>query len=63
MKSRCHNCNKKTLYINECKCLKSFCLNCLPFFNHTCCFNWQHEKKDTLTKTNPKILAVKVQNI
>ena len=63
MRKRCDNCNKKTLCINECKCTKSFCLNCLPFFNHNCAFNWQNEKKEDLTKTNPKIIGIKVETI
>ena len=63
MRMRCDKCNKKNLCITECKCTKSFCLACLPFFNHNCAFNWQNEKKEDLTKTNPKILAVKVQTI
>ena len=63
MRMRCDNCNKKNLCITECKCTKLFCLVCLPFFNHNCAFNWQHEKKEDLAKANPKILALKVQNI
>jgi len=60
---KCTKCKKKHLLIEECKCGYNFCLNCLPFFNHECIFDWKKQNKDELTKLNPKIIAIKVDNI
>ncbi len=63
IKKRCNKCLKKKLVIEKCKCEKDLCLDCLPFFNHNCSFDWQKDNKSNLTKTNPKIMAVKVSSI
>lgn len=61
---RCSKCTKKkSTIIEKCKCDNYFCLNCLPFFNHDCKFDWRKDKKDYLNKTNPKIIAIKVNDI
>ena len=57
---RCSKCNKKTIMEYECKCLKKFCLNCLPYFIHDCLFDYKKTHKDLLKETNPQILAEKV---
>lgn len=62
-KKRCFQCKKKKIIIEECKCKYNFCLNCLPFFVHNCIFDWKKENKDILTKSNPKIEAIKVSSI
>jgi hypothetical protein len=62
-KKRCANCSKKTLYFEKCKCNNEYCLNCLGFFNHNCTFDWKKDKKEYLTNKNPKIIAMKVENI
>ena len=63
VKNKCSNCSKKTLFLNDCKCLKHFCLNCLPYYNHTCNFDWKTNKKDDLNKNNPQIIPIKVSSI
>lgn len=60
---KCTNCGKKTLFEHECKCLKKFCLNCLPYFNHDCTFDYKNKKKENLTENNPKIIAIKVNTL
>lgn len=63
IKRKCYNCRKKKLIIEKCKCTHEFCLDCLPFFNHNCIFDWKKENKNILEKTNPKIEAIKVSSI
>ncbi len=63
IKNRCNNCSKKDFFIEKCKCDKKFCLNCLPYYNHNCSFEWKKENKDLLEKNNPKVLFVKVDTI
>lgn len=60
---RCFQCKKKTLMLNECKCKNNYCLNCSPFFNHNCIFNYKEEKQTQLCKDNVKIIAKKVDEI
>jgi hypothetical protein len=63
VKKKCENCLKKTLYYNTCKCQKELCLKCLSSFSHNCNFDFKQEKKDHLFKTNPQIIASKLENI
>jgi hypothetical protein len=63
LKNRCDKCSKKDLFIEYCKCDKKFCLNCLPYYNHICSFEWKKENKEFLEKNNPKIIYVKVDSI
>jgi hypothetical protein len=63
IKKKCQKCLKKKLVVEQCKCQKIFCLDCLPSFNHNCDFNWRQENKNNLEKMNPKIIAVKVSSI
>ena len=60
---RCQFCKKKTIVEQECKCLKKFCLNCLPYFAHNCPFNYRKKKQDNLAEENEKIIAAKVIEI
>jgi hypothetical protein len=62
-KTRCQNCAKKTLIVNKCKCDKEYCFECSPFFNHNCTFDWKKDKQQNLELSNPKIVAIKVENI
>ena len=57
---RCLNCKKKTNFQTECKCLKKFCLNCLPYYAHECTYDYKTEKKTILVDNNPKIEAEKI---
>jgi hypothetical protein len=61
--NRCSKCLKKKLFIEKCKCEKNFCLECLPYFNHNCRYDWLKNNKDRLNKLNPKIEAIKVNSI
>lgn len=65
-KKKCNNCNnifKKSAIVNECKCQKIFCLNCSPYYMHTCSFNWLKDKKENLTESNPQVNFKKIENI
>ena len=63
IKKRCFKCQKKTLVINNCKCDNNYCLNCLPYYNHNCNYNWKKDKKDILQNSNPVISFSKIQTI
>ena len=60
---RCINCRKKTTFEHECKCLKKFCLNCLPFYIHNCSYDYKSDNKLKLEENNPKIITIKVSSI
>ena len=59
---RCFNCKKKD-YNFICNCEKIFCLNCLPWYNHSCEFNYKDKKKDILKDENPQVLSQKIDQI
>jgi hypothetical protein len=61
--SNCNKCLKKKLFLNICKCDNYFCLDCLPYFNHNCKFDWKKNNRDLLFKNNPVIKPIKVNNI
>ena len=63
MRKKCEKCSKKSLVINQCKCQKYLCLNCAPYYQHNCKYNWQQDKKENLIELNPQINFVKVENI
>ena len=63
VRKKCEKCLKKCIVINECKCKKYFCLNCSPYYNHNCIYNWKQDKKENLLETNPKRKFIKVENI
>ena len=46
MRKKCEKCSKKSLVINQCKCQKYLCLDCSPYYNHNCNYNWQKDKKE-----------------
>ena len=60
---RCVLCKKKTMAEYECKCLKKFCLNCLPYFIHNCTYDYKKDKKNNITELNPKIMFQKVETV
>jgi hypothetical protein len=60
---RCSKCNKKSLFEYECRCLKKFCLNCLPYFNHSCQFDYKKQRMDYIKDENPLIILAKVEKI
>ena len=62
-KNKCSRCLKKKLFIEKCKCENNFCLDCLPYFNHNCDYDWVKNNQDRLNKSNPKIECVKVSSI
>lgn len=62
-RSCCAKCLKKELIIEECKCNKKLCLNCLPHYNHNCGFDWRKDNEKYLKENNPKIVYVKVDTI
>lgn len=57
---KCKNCKKKMVLSFDCKCTKSFCINCLPSFIHACTFDYKQEKKKNLSENNVKIDKEKV---
>lgn len=65
MKVRCFKCKKKIILGCEqlCKCSNTFCLNCLPSFEHNCSFDYKEEKKKILSEQNIKIQKSKVEII
>jgi hypothetical protein len=62
-KQKCSNCGKKTIYIVDCKCNNIYCFNCISVFKHNCMFDFKENKKENINKLNPRIIAVKVDNI
>jgi hypothetical protein len=60
---KCFQCKKKSNFNFDCKCKNLFCLNCLPFYQHNCVFNFKDEKQNILKKENEKIMKDKVQYI
>ena len=65
-KKRCDKCNcvfKKFAIINECKCKKFFCFNCVRYDIHGCSYDWKKEKKEHLTESNPLVNFQKIENI
>ena len=63
LKKKCSSCFKKTLMLSECQCKSKYCLDCLPYFNHKCKFDWKTNKKMQLTNTNPVIQFSKIETI
>ena len=63
MKEKCFKCKKKVLMIEQCKCNNKYCLNCLPYFEHSCSFDYKEDKKKILTENNQKIEFAKVVEI
>jgi len=63
IKNRCSKCLKKKIFIEKCKCDNNYCLDCLPYFNHDCNYDWTRNNKDKLIKLNPKIEVIKVDSI
>ena len=61
--NRCSKCLKKKLFIQKCKCENFYCIECSPYFNHNCTYNWIKNNQDRLNKLNPKIEAIKVNSI
>ena len=62
-RNRCEKCLKKQLFIDDCKCNKKLCLNCLPHYNHNCDFDWKKDNEKYLKESNPKIVFIKVSTI
>ena len=62
-RKKCCKCRRKKLIVEKCKCDFEYCLDCLPFFNHNCIFDWKKENQNNLLKLNPKIEAIKVVDI
>ena len=63
IKKKCSKCNKKKVFIENCKCGEEFCLDCLPFYKHECTFDWKKEKQQNLISSNPKMEYIKVSDI
>ena len=61
-KRRCDQCLKKDLLFS-CKCHKNFCLSHLPWYEHSCSYNFKEERKQNLSENNPKIIDSKIDNI
>jgi len=62
-RKKCDKCSKKSTVISQCKCQKYLCLNCAPYYQHDCKYNWKQDKKENLIDSNPQINFVKVENI
>ena len=63
IKKKCYKCFKKTIILNQCQCNNKYCLDCLPYFNHNCKFDWKTNKKTQLQNTNPVIQFSKIEMI
>jgi hypothetical protein len=52
MAEKCEKCNKNIKLLPfVCKCLKKFCIKCLPSNVHNCEFDYKKEQKEHLQKT------------
>jgi hypothetical protein len=60
---RCLQCKKKTSIEFDCKCSKKFCINCLPWYNHNCAFDYKQNRSDHLKKTVVEVKNSKVDDI
>ena len=60
---RCGQCKKKTSLEFDCKCNKKFCLNCLPWYNHSCAFDFKRNQSNNLTKTVVVVKNSKIDDI
>ncbi len=60
---KCPNCNKKMNFEMSCKCSKTFCLNCLPSFNHGCSYDYKKENIKILQTKLIKVEKEKIVNI
>ena len=60
---RCSKCRKKIIIDYTCKCNINFCLNCLPFYNHDCTYDYKSDKQKELMKSNPKLIPIKINSI
>lgn len=60
---RCLQCKKKTVIEFDCKCARKFCINCLPWYNHNCTFDYKLEQSNNLKKTVVVVKNSKVDDI
>jgi hypothetical protein len=60
---RCNYCKKKQTLQFDCKCLNSFCLNCLPWYLHNCTFDYKKTHTEHLKKNNNEVKSHKVDDI
>ena len=55
-KIKCNQCSKKLgLFQFTCKCGKIYCQTHLSPHNHNCKYDYQKEKKELISKNNPKL--------
>ena len=64
---KCSKCSKKIknsiINVNQCKCERHFCNDCLPYFNHNCSYDYRKSKKEILKVENEVIMPEKVVHI
>ncbi len=62
---RCSKCNvyiKVKIHCN-CKCGGVYCNECIPFFKHSCPYDYRKDKYNDLTQRLVKVSAIKVSQI
>lgn len=59
----CHRCNKKSLFMFDCRCGKKFCSKCKIPEKHKCDFDYKAYAKDKLKINNPKVINNKIDKI
>ena len=67
LQMKCEKCSKKIknsiINVNQCKCEKHYCTECLPYFNHNCSFDYKKTKKEILKVENEPVIAQKIVQI
>ena len=59
----CYKCNKKTLFLFDCRCENKFCSKCKQPEIHDCTFDYKKYAKDKLKINNPLVSNIKVNKI
>lgn len=49
--------------MNDCSCMKQFCLKCRHPEDHGCTFDHKQKAIDQLTKQNPVVVGEKISKI
>jgi hypothetical protein len=60
-KTKCLQCNKKTIYITDCKCNRIFCLRCIHY--HNCSFDYKRNQQQKIENENQKVEFEKIIKI
>ncbi|AYV78959.1 MAG: hypothetical protein Edafosvirus60_2 [Edafosvirus sp.] len=60
--THCHNCNKKSNMLFDCKCGYYFCSNHRLAFDHNCTYDYKKIAKKKVEKANPIIKSDKLKD-